>query len=97
MSSKQAPPETDLQREVREWWTSRLAERGVGVGWGRDKHGKFLSEFAKDAEAAWKVAKAERGTSKGTPVKDVLTFVGVFVLLGALVVLAIVALGSPAL
>jgi len=58
MSSKQAPSETLVQQAVREFYTKHWAGAGRGCGWGRDKHGKFLSEFARDAEAAWIAAQA---------------------------------------
>ena len=53
MSHKSAGPETATQTAVREFWTSLLAPRGVTIGWGRDPHGHFFAEFARDAEAAW--------------------------------------------
>jgi hypothetical protein len=57
VSHKDAGPETPTQTAVREWWTARLSPRGATVGWGRDKHGKFLTEFSRDAEAAWIAAR----------------------------------------
>lgn len=56
MSHKNAPPETDVQRAVREFYSERMAQRGQTIAWGRDKQGRFLAEFARDAEAAWQAA-----------------------------------------
>lgn len=56
MSHKEAPPETRVQTVIREFYTARLAPRGIAIGWGRDKHGRFLSEYARDAQAAWQAA-----------------------------------------
>lgn len=61
MSHKEAPPETEVQRQTREWWTARL---GAGaVGWGRDKNGNFLAQFAREVEAAWAAAQREASRS----------------------------------
>jgi hypothetical protein len=57
VSHKDAPPETDVQRACREWWTARLGQGAVG--WGRDKAGRFLAEFARNAEAAWRAAQEQ--------------------------------------
>ena len=56
MTHKDAPPETALQRQVREWHSAHLAQQGECVGWGRDKHGRFLAAYARAAEAAWQAA-----------------------------------------
>lgn len=56
MSHKNAGPETATQTEVREFWTALLAPRGITIGWGRDKQGRFLAQAARDAEAAWAAA-----------------------------------------
>lgn len=53
MTHKDAGPETATQTAVREFWTARLAPRGMTVGWGLDRHGQFTAELALDAEAAW--------------------------------------------
>jgi len=60
MSHKNAAPETEVQRAVREHWQAALG--ATTVGWGRDKHGKFLSEFARQCEAAW-IAAAEHANN----------------------------------
>jgi hypothetical protein len=60
MSHKDAPPETETQRAVREFYTDRLASRGITAGWGRGKDGQFLSEYARDAHAAWIAAQEDR-------------------------------------
>lgn len=52
MTSSDAQPETSIQKAVREFYTSR----GICVGWGRDKQGKFLAQYARDAEEAWRQA-----------------------------------------
>lgn len=54
MTHKDAPPETPIQRATREHWTHALG--ASAIGWGRDKHGRFLAEFARNAEAAWVAA-----------------------------------------
>lgn len=59
MSHKDAPPETLVQTQCREWWQTLHREQGVTVGWGRDKRGAFLSQFARDAEAAWTAAQGK--------------------------------------
>lgn len=51
MTHKDAPPETSIQRATREHWSKALGHQSVG--WGRDKHGRFLAEFARQAESAW--------------------------------------------
>lgn len=53
MRHRDAGPETAIQTAVREFWIAQLASRGVTIGWGRDQHGHFFTEFARDAEAAW--------------------------------------------
>jgi hypothetical protein len=53
-----APPETAVQRAVREFYIARWNGTGKSCGWDRDKHGKFRAEFARDAEAAWHAAMA---------------------------------------
>jgi hypothetical protein len=60
MSHKDAPPLTFEQQEVMAFYQPRLAKQGVTVGWGRDKHGNFLSTYAQDALAAWQAAKREQ-------------------------------------
>ena len=52
------PPETEVQRQCREFWTVCLG--ASSVGWGRDKNGKFHAEFARHAEAAWIAAQASK-------------------------------------
>ena len=54
MTSKEAPPETAIQRAVREHWT--VAMGATKIGWGRDRHGRFLAPFAQRAEDAWVAA-----------------------------------------
>jgi hypothetical protein len=56
VSHRDAPPETPVQQAVREFYTARWQSTGKECGWGRDKHGQFFSEFARDAEAAWTAA-----------------------------------------
>jgi hypothetical protein len=57
MSHKDAPPLTDEQARMEAFYRARLARRGVTVGWGRAKDGSYLSEYARDAWAAWNEAK----------------------------------------
>jgi hypothetical protein len=52
MSHKDAPPETPEQVRCREFYASR----GVEVGWGRDKDGRYFAPFASNAWAAWQEA-----------------------------------------
>lgn len=47
-----------MELVVREWYSARLSKRGIAVGWGRDKNGRFFAEYARDAEAAWMAAQA---------------------------------------
>lgn len=56
MSHKDSPPLSDEQTRMEAFYTERQASRGVAVGWGRDKAGHYLSEFARDAWAAWQAA-----------------------------------------
>lgn len=53
------PPETPTQIAVRQWWTARLAPRGQTAGWGRTKDGRYLTEHARDLEAAWVAAQQD--------------------------------------
>lgn len=57
MSHKDAPPETQSQRECREWWTAR--EPHVTRAWGRAKDGSFLAESSRSLHAAWETAAAD--------------------------------------
>lgn len=42
------------------FYTSRLLQRGITVAWGRDrKTGAYLSDYARDAWAAWQAARRE--------------------------------------
>ena len=56
MSHKDAPPLTPEQERMEAFYRSRLAPRGTTVGWGRGKDGSYLTEFARDAWAAWQEA-----------------------------------------
>lgn len=56
MSAKDATPETYYQTQMREWYTTYFAKRGEQLAWGRGKDGQYLSQFARDAEAAWQAA-----------------------------------------
>jgi hypothetical protein len=58
VSHKDAPPATAVQIAVETFYTNLLKPQGVTVGWGRDKHGKFLASYARDAQAAWEAAQA---------------------------------------
>lgn len=52
-----APPETPTQIACRQWWQQRLGT--TSVGWGRDKRGGYLTEFARNAQAAWEAARGD--------------------------------------
>jgi hypothetical protein len=66
VTHKSAPPETEAQRACRQFWTGRLG--AASVGWGRDKDGRFLAAFARDAEAAWMAASSTTpGSGAGVP------------------------------
>jgi hypothetical protein len=62
VSHKDAPPATAVQIAVEAFYTNLLKPQGVTVGWGRDKHGKFLASYARDAQAAWEAAQALHST-----------------------------------
>lgn len=52
MTHKNAPPETDEQIRMREFYKAR----GVVCGWSRDEDGRYHARFANDAWAAWQAA-----------------------------------------
>lgn len=56
MSHKDAPPLTAEQLIMEAFYIARLALQGMTVGWGRAKDGSYLSQYAKDARAAWQAA-----------------------------------------
>jgi hypothetical protein len=62
VSHKDAPPATAVQIAVEAFYTNLLKPQGVTVGWGRDKHGKFLASYARNAQAAWEAAQALHST-----------------------------------
>jgi hypothetical protein len=65
MSHEKAPPETQAQIDCREWWQKRMISGSVG--WGRDRHGKFFAQFARDAQAAWEAAMMSTVHMMGRP------------------------------
>lgn len=57
MSHKDAPERTPQQIGFEEFW---IKLKGPGcIGFGRGKDGSYLSEFARDAWAAWQRAHRE--------------------------------------
>jgi hypothetical protein len=59
VSHRDCPTLLPEQVRMQAFLNARLNVRGVTVGWGRDKHGKYLVEFARDAWAAWTAARGE--------------------------------------
>lgn len=57
MSHPDAPPKTHEQLHMEAFYTARLAPQGYSVGWGLDRHGEYLSSYARDAWAAWQAAR----------------------------------------
>jgi hypothetical protein len=56
MSHKDAPALTIEQERMEAFYQALHEGRGVTVGWGRDKEGKYFSQYARDAWAAWQAA-----------------------------------------
>lgn len=57
MSHKDAPPETETQRQCREFWTK--AQPSVVRAWGRAQDGSFLAEESRLLQKAWEAAQKE--------------------------------------
>lgn len=58
MTHKDAPPETESQRQCREWWTKR--EPHVTRAWSRTASGSYHAEMSESLHQAWLAAQAER-------------------------------------
>ncbi len=69
MSHKDAPPLTPEQARMEAFYNARLNPRGVTVGWGRDKDGNYLAEYARDAWAAWNMTQLAEAPIPNAPNK----------------------------
>lgn len=56
MTHRDAPPESESQRQCREWWTAR--EPHVTRNWSRTKWGTFHPEATEALHQAWLAAQA---------------------------------------
>lgn len=57
-NAPKAPAPTDEQRRCERFYQRRLRANGVTVGMGRDKNGRYLSAFMRDAWDAWQAAQS---------------------------------------
>jgi hypothetical protein len=58
MSHKDAPPPSPEQERMEAFYKRLLSAQGTTCGFGRDKHGNYLSIYARDAWAAWQAARS---------------------------------------